>query len=194
MKTLKIAFLLVVLCAAAYPQTKDLGLGAFANEAGPILLAVDAQAAIEQIKNPYVLFVVYMATKGATQNQSIAVSRNDVVMVYKGQEYKMPSLEEFRKNYQGELRDIEFYRHLAKAGINSSWIRFYKFTVMTDFFPPLTLRAPLPVDEGSMTDSIGFSTKCYFKNPGFEKGDKLTIKVRDKNDPQIAGEVEVTLK
>jgi hypothetical protein len=69
MKTLKIAFALVVLCAAVYPQTKDLGLGAFSNEAGPILLAVDAQAAIEQIKNPYVLFVVYMAAK----SQSIVV-------------------------------------------------------------------------------------------------------------------------
>lgn len=192
MKILKIALLAVVLCAAAHPQTKDLGLGAFANEAGPILLAVDAQAAIQQINSPYVLFVLYMAAKG--QDQSFVVSRNDVVMVYKGQEYKMPSIEEFRKNYNAEIRDIEFYRHLAKAGIISSWVRFYKFTTRTDFFPPLTLRSALPVDEGSMTGTIGFSTKCYFKNPGFQKGDKLTIKVRDKKDPEITAEVEVTLK
>ena len=131
MKALRIMFALVVLCAAVYPQTKDLGLGAFANESGPILLAVDAQAAIEQIKNPYVLFVVYMAAKSL--NQNIVVSRNDVIMVYKGQEYKMPSIEEFRKNYNSEIRDIEFYRHLAKAGIQSTWIRFYKFTTRTDF-------------------------------------------------------------
>ena len=50
------------------------------------------------------------------------------------------------------------------------------------------------MEEGSLLGYIGFSTKCYFKNPGFEKGDKLTIKVRDKNNPQITGEVEVTLK
>jgi hypothetical protein len=45
-----------------------------------------------------------------------------------------------------------------------------------------------------MTGSIGFRTKCYFKNPGFQPGDKLIIKVRDKKKPDIASEVEVTLK
>lgn len=192
MKALKIALALAVMCAAAYSQTQDLGLGAFSNEAGPILLAVDAKLVIDDIKSPYSMFVVWMAAKNT--NQSLVVSRDNVVMIYKGQEYKMPSLEELRKKYKGEIRDITFYRHLEKAGIISSWIRFYKFTTRTDFFPPLTLRAPVPVDEGSMTDSIGFSTKCYFKNPGFEKGDKLTIRVSDKKNPQITGEVEVTLK
>ncbi len=192
MKALKIALALAVMCSAAYSQTQDLGLGAFSNEDGPILLAVDAQLVIDDIKSPYSMFVVWMAAKNT--NQSLVVSRDNVVMIYKGQEYKMPSLEELRKNYKGEIRDITFYRHLEKAGIISSWIRFYKFTTGTDFFPPLTLRAPVPVDQGSMTDSIGFSTKCYFKNPGFEKGDKLTIRVSDKKNPQITGEVEVTLK
>ncbi len=194
MKLLKIALFVVVLGVLAYPQTKDLGLGAYSNEAGPILVAVDAAVAIEEIKNPHLLFLVWMAPKDSNKSQNIVVTRNGITMLYKGQEYKLPSIEEFRKNYQGEIRDIDFYRHLTKAGIISSWIRFYKFTARTDFFPPLTRRAPLPAEEGSMTDSIGFMTKCYFKNPGFEKGDKLTIKVVDKNNPQITGECEVTLK
>jgi hypothetical protein len=191
MKTIKIAFLVLVLCVAAYPQTKDLGLGAFANEKGPILLAVDASIAIQDLSSPYLMFVVYMASKD--QNKNITVGRNDVTMVWNGQEYKMPSVEELRKNYQGEIRDIDFYRHLEKAGIISSWIRFYSWTRRTDFFPPLRAGAPLPVDEGSMSDNIGFRTKCYFKNPGLKKGDKITIMVRDKNNPAITGEVEVTL-
>jgi hypothetical protein len=192
MKTLRVVLLLVILCAAAYPQTQDLGLGAFANEKGPILLAVDAGQVMADLKSPYCLFILYMATKQG--NRNVVVDRNDVTMVYKGQEYKMPSLEELRKDYQGEIRDVDFYRHLAKAGIISSWIRLYEFPTRTDFFPVLGANSPLPVDQGSMTGAIGFRTKCYFKNPGLEKGDKLTIKVRDKKNPDITGEVEVTIK
>jgi hypothetical protein len=39
---LKAVCLFFILCAAAYPQTKDLGMGAFSNDEGPIMLAVDA--------------------------------------------------------------------------------------------------------------------------------------------------------
>jgi len=192
MKALKYAFLLVILCAAAYPQTQELGLGAFANEKGPILIAVDAAQVIANMKSPYSLFILYLAAK--KESQDIVVGRNGVNLVYKGQEYKMPSIEEFRKNYSGVVRDADFYRRLSAAGLVSSWIKFFKFTARTDFFPAFRAGAPLPVDEASMTGYIGFATKCYFKNPGFEKGDKLTIKVRDKKNPEITGEVEVTLK
>jgi hypothetical protein len=192
MKVLKSVFLLLFLCATAYPQTQDLGMGAFANEHGAILLAVDASLADLQLNNPYVFFVVYMAAK--KNDQEITVSRDDVVMIYKGQEYKMPSLKELREKYQGEIHDIDFYRHLGKEGIISTWVRFYNFPQRADFFPPLSVRAPLSVDEGSMVSFIGFRTKCYFKNPGFKRGDKLTIKVKDKKNPQITGEVDVTLE
>jgi hypothetical protein len=37
-------------------------------------------------------------------------------------------------------------------------------------------------------------TSLYFKNPGFAKGDKLTIKVRDMKNPELTGECEVVLK
>jgi hypothetical protein len=192
MKFLKTVFLVLALCGMAFAQTEDLGMGAFSNEKGPIMLAVDASLVNVDIKSPYVMFVVYMAAK--KENQNITVDRNSVILVYKGQEYKMPSIEELRKDYRGEIRDISVYRVLGKEGIISSWMRLYEFPRREDFFPPLLMRATVPVDQGSMYNFVGFRTKCYFKNPGFEKGDKLTIKVIAKNDPQLTGEVEVTLK
>jgi hypothetical protein len=192
MRILKLVFLLLILSAAVYPQSQDLGLAAFSNDKADIMLAVDAGLAVREIDTPYVMFVLYMAAK--SENQNISVNRKDVIMVYQGQEYKMPSVEELRKNYGGQIHDVDFYRHLGKEGIYSSWVRFYKFTPRTDFFPPLAPRAPLAVDEGSLYGYTGFMTKCYFKNPGFKKGDKITIKVRDKNNPQLVGEVEVVLK
>jgi hypothetical protein len=191
MKVLKAVFLLLVVCAAAYPQTKDLGLGAFANDKGPIMLAVDASVVDRELKSPYLMFVLYMGA--AKEGEDFTIGRDNVVMIYQGQEYKMPSIKDLRKDYGTEIRDINLYRHLGKEGIVSSWIRFYRFPRRYDFFPPLTISA-LPVDEGYVDDFIGFRTKAYFKNPGLNKGDKLTIKVSDKNKPQITGQCDVVIQ
>jgi hypothetical protein len=195
MKRFKILFMTVVLLAAAYPlaaQTQDLGMGAFANEKGGIKLAVDAALVDWEINSPYVMFILYMAA--GKENQNLVVTRDGVVMIFNGQEYKMPPLQEIRKNYKGEIRDVNLYRHLGKEGLIASWMRFYDFPLQGDFFPPLTLGAQLPRDEGSMFNFTGFRTKAYFKNPGLKRGDKLTIKVTAKGKPDITGEVEVTLK
>src|SRR5512138_2955656 len=175
MRIFKSAILALLLCAAvAFPQSKDLGMGAFENDRGPILLAVDAALADFQINAPYVMFVMYMASKD--QNKDIVVGRNSIVMVYNGQDYKMPSVKELRDNYKGEIHDIDFYRHLGKEGIISTWARFYNFPQRDDFFPALTMRSGVAVDQGSMYSFTGFRTKLYFKNPGFKKGDKVTFK------------------
>lgn len=192
MKIFKTALALLALVAAAYPQTVDQGMGAFSNDKGPILLAVDASLVNLAPANPYVMFVVYMAAK--SQNQNIVVSRDGVVMVYNGQEFKMPSFEELRKNYGGEIRDVTFYGQLGKEGLIASWMRIYDFPQVADFFTTMTTNSPLSVDEGSMYNMTGFRTKCYFKNPGFKKGDTLIIKVTAKNEPQLTSEVTVTLK
>ena len=63
MKTFKVALIVLILAAAAYPQTKDLGMGAFANESGPILMAVDAQLVGQSINNPYAMFVLFMGAR-----------------------------------------------------------------------------------------------------------------------------------
>ena len=192
MKIFKSVFMLLVLCAVAYPQTENLGMGAFSNDKGAIMLAVDASLVIQDMNSPYVMFIIYMAARDS--NQNIVVGRDGIVMVYNGQEYKMPSLQGLRKNYNGEIRDINLYRLLGKEGIMSSWLRLYEFPASGDFFPPLTLWAQVKTDEGSMYNFIGFRTKCYFKNPGFKKGDKLILKVVAKNKPELTGEVEITLK
>jgi hypothetical protein len=191
MKSFKMVFALLVLSVALFAQTKDLGLGAFANDKDPIMLAVDAGVARWNLGSPYVMFVVYMASND--QKQDIAVNRKGVTLVYNGQEYQMPPFKELRKNYGAEIRDINLLRHLGKEGIASSWVRFYKFPNDGDFFPPLTVRARIKTDEGSMIGFYGFVTKCYFKNPGFKKGDKLVIRVIAKNKPELKGEVAVVL-
>jgi hypothetical protein len=191
MKLLRIALIALVLSAAAYPQTSDLGMGAFSNEKGAILVAVDAAMINRAIDSPYVMFVVFLAAKD--QGRSISVAAKDVIMVYKGQEYPMPTVKELRANYRGGIRDLDFYRHLGKEGINTSWARLYEFPEKANFFPPLTLTSTLAVDEGHMVAFNGFLSPLYFKNPGFAKGDRLIIKVRDKKNPELAGECEVVL-
>jgi hypothetical protein len=191
MKIHKSLVLVLALSVAAAAQTEDLGMGAFANEQGPILIVVDAAMADLMIDSPYVMFVAYMAAKD--HNQSYIVDRNDVVMVYKGREYHLPTVKELRENYRGGIHDVDFYRHLGKEGLIASWARFYNFSQRADFFPTLSLGSDLPVERGSMSGFMGFRTKLYFKNPGFKKGDTLTIKVRDKKNLQITGEVEVKI-
>jgi len=192
MKILKVAAILLVLAAAAYPQTQDLGMGAFANESGPILMAVDAQLVDQSIDRPYAMFVLFMGARD--RNTSITVAAKDIVMVYKGQEYAMPTLAELRDKYRGELRDLNFYRRLGKEGIIASWVRLYDFPERATFFPPLTMRSTLPITEAHMLALDGYMTPIYFKNPGFAKGDKLTIKVRDAKKPDITGQCEVVLQ
>jgi len=192
MKVFRVALIALFLAAAAYPQTTDLGLGAFANETGPIAMAVDAQLVDRSIDAPYAMFVLFMGIKNGQGSATVAAK--DVVMVYKGQEYHMPTLQQLRDSYSGELRDLGFYRRLGKEGVISSWVRFYRFPERSNFFPPLTLRSRLAITEGYMAAMKGFLTPIYFKNPGFAKGDKLTIKVRDLKNPDLTGECEVVLQ
>ena len=191
MKSFKIVFAILIISVAAFAQTKDLGLGAFSNDKNPIMLAVDAGVVSRDLASPYVMFVVWMASKD--QKQDIVVDRKGVILLYNGQEYQMPPLTELRKNYGAEIRDITLLRHLGKEGIASSWVRFYKFPNEGDFFPPLTTRALAKTDQGSMSGFHGFVTKCYFKNPGFKTGDKIVMRVTAKNKPELTGEVAVVL-
>jgi len=191
MKLLRIALGALVLTAVAYPQTSDLGMGTFSSENGAILMTVDASLVNRIVDSPYVMFFAFLGSKD--QGQAITVAAKDVVMVYKGQEYPMPSLKELRANYSGEIRDLDFYRRLGKEAVVGSWVRMYQFPEESNFFPTLTQAATLPTDEGHMVGYWGFLTPLYFKNPGFAKGDKLTIKVRDKKNPELSGECEVIL-
>jgi hypothetical protein len=190
MRIFRFAILLLFVSTAVYAQTQDLGQNVFFNNEGAINVCVDASLAVRKLDSPYVMFMVYMAAK---ENASISVHRDDVVMVYKGQEYKMPSLEEWRKNYKGGQNDIDLYLRLGKESLASSQMRFYSFPWKEDFFPTLG-RGPLPADQVSMANQIGARSKFYFKNPGFQKGDQIVIKVKDHKDPEINGFCAVELK
>jgi len=174
------------------PSTKDLGMGAFANDSGPILLAIDASLVLRDMKNPYVMFWAYMASKDG--NRSITVDAKDIVVLYKGQELKLPSVKELRDAYSGINKDYDFYRQLGKEALVASWVRMYQFPSKQNFYPLTDLRSDLAVDSGSMAGFYGFETPLYLKNPGFAKGDKLTFIVRDKKDPNLIGECDVILK
>jgi hypothetical protein len=190
MKTIKHIALLLFISAAVFAQTEDLGQSVFYNSEGAIALAIDAGLAVRKLDSPYVMFMLFMASQ---VKSNLSVQRDDIVMIYKGQEYKMPSLEEWRKDYKGAQNDIEFYARLGKESLASSKMRFYNFNWAYDFYPVLG-RGPLPADELSMANNIGAKTKIYFKNPGFQKGDELIIKVKDHKNPEYNGFCAVILK
>jgi len=191
MKVIRYAVLLLVLCAVALPQTKDLGMGAFSNEKGPIVLTIDASLADLKLDSPYVMFMAFM---GAKKDQNMTINRNDIVMIYNGQEYKMPTVTELREKYNGENNDRAIYRRLGKEGVIASTLRFYQFRDQYDFFPVLGPRGTVPGEEGSINGYVGFKTRLYFQNPGFKKGDSVLFKVKDKKDPELTGECAVVLK
>ncbi|MCX6565365.1 MAG: hypothetical protein NTW38_02915 [Candidatus Aminicenantes bacterium] len=210
MKTLRFVLIVLLFSAAAFAQiqetpppepqtlpeqtavTKDLGLGAFANENGPILLVIDTALVTRMLDNPYVMFYAYMAAKDL--NQNISVAAKDIVIVYKGQEFGLPSVKELRANYHGIMRDFNLYRQLGREGVKFSWVRFYDFLHAPNFYPVLDLRSDLATDEGHMYGIYGFRTPLYFKNPGLAKGDTLVFKVRDVKNPNLTGECAVILQ
>lgn len=190
MKAIKLFLAVMLVLGAAYAQTVDLGQNLFFNNEGEIVICVDAALAVRKLDSPYAMFMVFMGSKS---NSSASVHRDDVVMVYKGQEYKMPSIEEWRKEYRGAGNDIDFYTRLGKESLAQSQMRFWEYRWDYDFFPVLG-KGPLPSDQVSMSGNLGARTKFYFKNPGFQKGDELVIKVRDHKNPEIIGFCAVVLE
>lgn len=180
----------LIVGAAVSGQTTDLGQHAFTSNQGDIVLTIDAALAARRLDRPYVMFMAYMVVR---DGRSFVVPRQGVTMTYKGQEYTMPSLKEWRDSYKGGQGDATMYGRLGKESLILSHLRNYAFPSDQDFFPVLG-RESLPTDRGSMSGMVGFRTKLYFKNPGFQDGDELVITVRDKDDPEIYGSCAVILK
>ena len=184
----KIAFPALFFCAGIFAQTIDEGQNIFTNDEGAIVIAADASVAVRKLDSPYVMFMLYMGTR---EYQSITLNRNDVVMVYKDQEYKMPTVKEIGEKYKGVTNDAVLYRHLGKESLVFSQMRYWNYQEGGNFYP---LPSHLAVDEGSMANNLGFKTRVYFKNPGFQKGDQIVIKVKDKKNPDLSGAVAIVLK
>ena len=104
----------------------------------------------------------------------------------------MPTLSELRKNYDGDKRDIEMYSRLGNEPLLFSDLKYYRYNYYDDFFPTAQ-SGVIAAKHGYMSGIMGFNTRIYFKNPGFEPGDIVFIRVQDKNNSEIRGEVAVQL-
>ncbi len=191
MKFLRCALLILFICAAAYGQTEQLGEGMYYSGAGDILIGVDVTIAVRKVDSPYVMFMAFMAAK---EDRSLTVKRDGVTMIYKGQEYKMAALKEIEKNYKAMKEDAGLYRRFGKELLLFDKLRYYRFPYQSEFFPTPGVGPGVWVDEGNIVSLDGFKTKLYFKNPGFQKGDQVTIRVVDSKRPESQGEVTVVLK
>lgn len=183
---------LLVLCIALTLSAKNeyIGQNAYHNDGGQINIAADAVLVIRDLKSPYTPFYLFF---GADKDVEATISRDSVILVHNGQEHKMPSLAELRSNYNRDNRDLGTYLRMGKQALITSNLRGYDFQENVDFFPGRT-ESMIHTQEGSISSNIGFFTRVYFKNPGFEEGDIITIKVSDKDDPSISGSIEIILK
>ncbi|MBP1766066.1 MAG: hypothetical protein H6P98_181 [Candidatus Aminicenantes bacterium] len=189
MKIIRLISAMFIVFGLSPSQTIDLGQDLFFNNEGDIVLCVDAALAVRTLDRPYVMFMMYMGSKS---QGGLSVHRDDVVMVYKGQEYQMPPLDEWRKEYKSANHDVEVYQRLGKETLAQSQMRFWQFRWDYDFFPVLG-KGSLPADQLSMSGNIGARSKVYFKNPGFQNGDELVIKVKDRKKPDLIGYCAVVL-
>jgi hypothetical protein len=191
MKTICASLVLILfLAGAGIGQTIDLGQSVFLSREEDIVVAIDAALAVRKMDSPYVMFMAFFLARGY---DSLSIHRDSVTMIYKDQEYKMPTFEEWRKEYRAAQNDMTLYNTMGKEALVSSELRNYSFPWDSDFFPLLSAGQRY-TDEGSLSGTIGFRTNLYFKNPGFKKGDELVIVVRDRKNPEIKGTCGVVLK
>lgn len=189
MKTVRIALCLGVLGLFLLPQTEELGQNVYYNEEGTINLAVDATVAVYDLNKAYVPFVLFMGTDAKSKAK---IHRDGVTLIHKEKEYNMPDIQEFRKNYKGENRDLKIYTQFGKKNLISPKMHHFRFQSDYDFFPQRAENTRL-IDETEITGLIGFATWVYFANPGFEVGDSVVIKVADKKNPDVWGSVSFEL-
>ena len=141
------------------------------------------------IVDAYVFFVLHM---GMDANQHGSIDRAGITLIYKGNEYKMPELKEFRQNYNQERRDMRVYRNMGEEPWISAGMNTYQYNPEFDFFP-MRHESSRSTDRGSLSSTIGLRTKVYFKNPGFEPGDKFIIQVKDRKNPAVVTNVVIVL-
>ena len=187
MKLLNICLLIGLMIPGGWAQTTELGENVYSSEEGPINIAVNSGVAARKLDSPYLMFMLYM---GADDGVSATITPKDIVLVHRDRTYNMPALDELRKTYRDDSRDMRLYSNLTLAPMYSSRLRFLLYDDRKDFFPTRR-EGTIPIREASVNSRIGFRTKAYFPNPGIQPGDSIVILVRDKDDPDIWGSVAV---
>ncbi len=190
MKKWMILLVVLFITVSLSADNEYIGQNAYHNDAGQINIAADAVLVIRDLKSPYTPFYLFL---GADRDAKAAINRDSVTLIHNGQEYKMPTLAELRSSYNRDNRDLGTYQRMGKQALITSKLRGYDFQENVNFFPGRT-ESMVGTEGGSISSNIGFFTRVYFKNPGFEEGDIITIKVQDKNDPSISGSIEIILK
>lgn len=194
MKIFRLTILVLITGLLLTAQTVYIGQNVYYNGQGSITIAVDASLAMQRLEEDYVPFAVFLGMD-PNANYVAAIPRENVVLIYNNQEYHMPALKDFRKEYRRDNFDYRIYTRFF-AGVESlvlSQMRHYDFEMQDQFFPSRS-SGKIAIDEGAVSSTIGFVTFAYFKNPGFKVGDSLIIKVTDKKDPNIWGATAVELK
>ena len=189
MKFPRLIFILVLFAFMLSAQTIDLGNHVFFNDEGKINIAADANLAVRVLDSPYVPFVLYL---GADPRVIATFSRNDITMIHNGKAYNMVDIKELRQEYGQDTRDYRLYERFNKDNLILSRMRFYRFQEQYDFFPPRAGNIRI-TDEASVSETIGFKTFAYFKNPGFQDGDQIVIQVIDKKKSEIWGATALVL-
>jgi len=189
MKFPRLIFILVLFAFMLSAQTIDLGNHVFFNDEGKINIAADANLAVRVLDSPYVPFVLYL---GADPRVIATFSRNDITMIHNGKAYNMVDIKELRQEYGQDTRDYRLYERFSKDNLILSRMRFYRFQEQYDFFPPRAGNIRI-TDEASVSETIGFKTFAYFKNPGFQDGDQIVIQVIDKKKSEIWGATALVL-
>ncbi|MCK7518515.1 MAG: hypothetical protein MZV64_12745 [Ignavibacteriales bacterium] len=188
---MRYALVILVLAGLAYPQTVDHGLGAFSNESGAILMAVDAALVNRDVKEPVRHVLRLPGLQGPEpRRQGRGQGRGHGL-----QGAGIPHAVPVRAPGQVPWRDPG-HELLPQAGQGGDHLLLgapLRLPRAVELLPPLTLNSPLAVREAYMLGQNGFMTPLYFKNPGFAKGDRLTIKVRDAKNPALTGECDVVL-
>jgi hypothetical protein len=188
MRKTVLSVLLFIFTITAFSQTRDLGMKSFINTDGQIKVAVKAFVSTKYLQNKkYLPFAVFAGCKSGSK---ATITRDDIVMIYNGKEYKMPNLKEFRKNYNEDRADLQYLK-LTPNNIFPSEMGVYKFQRDVNFFPPRGSKKMFFTKQASITFRIGLASIVYFPNPGVKKGDKVVIKITDSKDKTIKGEVTV---
>jgi len=189
MKKILFAVLLTTFCIAGFSQTRDLGMSSFINSDGQIKVAVKAYASVKYLKNKKYLPFGLLA--GCKSGVKATITRDDIVMIYNGKEYKMPDLKKFRKEYKEDRVDIKYLK-VTPNTLFPSEMDIYTFQKDVNFFPPRGAKKMFFTKKASINSRFGLATIVYFPNPGIKKGDKVIIRVTDHKDKTIKGEVTVT--
>ncbi len=181
-----LALIAVMFTLSSFAGTRHLGNYSYINTDGKINIAVNAVVAAKFSNKSYLPFILYL---GADKNVEAQIDRSTVVLIYKGKTYHMPSFKEWRQNYNEDVYDLALFSKETEH-IFPSEMDIYTFQKDVDFFPARNERTTV-TNVITVTYRIGAVTKVYFKNPGIKKGDTAIIKVFDKKNKDIYGEVEI---